>query len=167
MTVLFADISGFTAWSSLRDPAQVFTLLESVYQAFDKIARKRGVFKVETIGGECTKQARNSRPPAKMAWTWQPHSPFHYLYPDLTDSYVAVTGLPEQQDDHAVIMARFARDCRSRMSEVTHKLELALGPDTGDLRMRFGLHSGQVTAGVLRGEKSRFQVRKQKLDVKS
>jgi len=45
-TVLFADISGFTAWSSLRDPAQVFTLLEAVYQAFDRIARKRGVFKV-------------------------------------------------------------------------------------------------------------------------
>ena len=49
-TVLFADIAGFTAWSSLREPTQVFTLLESVYQAFDKIARKRGVFKVETVG---------------------------------------------------------------------------------------------------------------------
>ena len=31
-------------------------------------------------------------------------------------------------------------------------------PDTGDLSMRFGLHSGPVTAGVLRGEKSRFQL---------
>jgi hypothetical protein len=35
-TVLFADISGFTAWSSLRDPAQVFTLLESIYHSFDQ-----------------------------------------------------------------------------------------------------------------------------------
>jgi hypothetical protein len=35
-TVLFADIAGFTAWSSLRDPAQVFTLLESIYHAFDQ-----------------------------------------------------------------------------------------------------------------------------------
>lgn len=55
-------------------------------------------------------------------------------------------------------MALFARDCRRRMTEVTRKLELTLGPDTGDLRMRFGLHSGPVTAGVLRGEKSRFQL---------
>ena len=31
-------------------------------------------------------------------------------------------------------------------------------PDTGDLSMRFGIHSGPVTAGVLRGEKSRFQL---------
>ena len=49
-TVLFADISGFTAWSSLRDPAQVFTLLENIYHSFDQIARKRNVFKVETVG---------------------------------------------------------------------------------------------------------------------
>jgi hypothetical protein len=36
-TVLFADISGFTAWSSTRDPSQVFALLQNLYSAFDKI----------------------------------------------------------------------------------------------------------------------------------
>ena len=34
-TIMFADISGFTAWSSVREPSQVFTLLETVYRAFD------------------------------------------------------------------------------------------------------------------------------------
>ena len=29
---------------------QVFVLLESIYGAFDKIAERRGVFKVETVG---------------------------------------------------------------------------------------------------------------------
>jgi class 3 adenylate cyclase len=43
---MFADIVGFTAWSSMREPTQVFTLLESIYGAFDEAARKRGVFKV-------------------------------------------------------------------------------------------------------------------------
>jgi class 3 adenylate cyclase len=71
-TVLFADISGFTAWSSSREPAQVFILLQTVYQVFDAVAKRLRVFKVETIG----------------------------------DSYVAVTGLPEAQPNHAVIMAR-------------------------------------------------------------
>jgi NADH:ubiquinone oxidoreductase subunit 6 (subunit J) len=46
-TVLFADIAGFTAWSSEREPEQVFTLLQTVYQNFDRIARRRNVFKVE------------------------------------------------------------------------------------------------------------------------
>lgn len=49
-TVLFADIAGFTAWSSTREPTQVFILLETIYKAFDEIARNRGVFKVETVG---------------------------------------------------------------------------------------------------------------------
>lgn len=123
-TVIFADISGFTPWSSEREPEQVFTLLETIFQAFDKLARKRTIFKVETIG----------------------------------DSYVAVTGLPDPQPDHAVRMARFAREGMSKFNELTRMLETTLGPDTGELRMRFGLHSGQVTAGVLRGQKSRFQL---------
>ena len=48
-TVLFADIAGFTAWSSQREPPQVFTLLETLYRSFDVIAGKLKVFKVETI----------------------------------------------------------------------------------------------------------------------
>ncbi|CAB9508033.1 Receptor-type guanylate cyclase gcy [Seminavis robusta] len=123
-TVLFADIVGFTAWSSMREPTQVFRLLESIYHAFDEIAKRRKVFKVETIG----------------------------------DCYVAVTGLPEPNKHHALVMAKFARDCMYKMHDVTRSLEVMLGPDTGDLTMRFGLHSGPVTAGVLRGERSRFQL---------
>lgn len=49
-TIMFADIAGFTAWSSQREPTQVFILLETVFQRFDEIAKKRGVFKVETVG---------------------------------------------------------------------------------------------------------------------
>ena len=76
----------------------------------------------------------------------------------LTDCYVAVAGLPEKRDDHAVVMARFSRDIRQKMNDLTKQLELSLGPDTGDLSLRIGLHSGPVTAGVLRGEKTRFQL---------
>ena len=44
------------------------------------------------------------------------------------------------------------------MREITRDLETQLGPDTGDLSMRFGLNSGPVTAGLLRGDRSRFQL---------
>ena len=43
---MFSDNAGFTAWSSVREPTQVFTLLETVYHAFDVFAKRRGVFKV-------------------------------------------------------------------------------------------------------------------------
>ena len=55
-------------------------------------------------------------------------------------------------------MARFATDCVYRLQKLVKALEKTLGPDTGDIGGRFGLHSGQVIAGVLRGDKGRFQL---------
>ena len=49
-TIMFADLVGFTAWSSVREPSQVFTLLELLFNSFDNIAKRRRVFKVETVG---------------------------------------------------------------------------------------------------------------------
>jgi class 3 adenylate cyclase len=41
---------------------------------------------------------------------------------------------------------------------VSKSLEAALGPETGNLSMEMGMYSGPVTAGVLRGERARFQL---------
>jgi hypothetical protein len=49
-TVLFADLAGFTAWSSTRPADHVFLLLETLYKEFDRLALELGIFKVETIG---------------------------------------------------------------------------------------------------------------------
>jgi hypothetical protein len=97
---------------------------ENIYYEFDKVAKQRRVFKVETVG----------------------------------DCYVAATGLPDPCEDHALVMAKFARQCLVSMSFLTKKLEVELGPDTSDLGMRVGLHSGPITAGVLRGDRARFQL---------
>lgn len=123
-TIIFADLVGFTAWSSTREPTQVFTLLEHIYHSFDEIAKRRRIFKVETVG----------------------------------DCYVAVSGLPEPRKDHAVAMARFSRDILHKFREMVKAMVVELGPDTEDLCLRVGLHSGPVTAGVLRGERARFQL---------
>jgi len=71
---------------------------------------------------------------------------------------MAVTGLPEPDEKHAISMCRFAYQCVVKMQDVCNDLEGELGPGTEDLAMRVGLHSGSVTAGVLRGQKSRFQL---------
>ena len=55
-------------------------------------------------------------------------------------------------------MARFAFDCCQAIGPLLQKLELELGPDTGDLGIRVGLNSGPVTAGVLRADRARFQL---------
>jgi hypothetical protein len=48
--VLFADIAGFTAWCSPREPSEVFHLLEAIFYVFDTLAKSLGVYKIETIG---------------------------------------------------------------------------------------------------------------------
>lgn len=123
-TLVFADVSGFSGWSSVREPSQVFRLLETLYMAFDEVAERRRVFKVETVG----------------------------------DCYVAVAGLPEPRADHAVAIARFSHEIISTMHILVKELEVTLGPDTGELSLRVGIHSGPVTAGVLRGRGARFQL---------
>lgn len=120
-TVFFADIVGFTKWSSDRQPTEVFRFLETLYSAFDHTANHLDVFKVETIG----------------------------------DCYVAVTGLPHRQSNHATRLVHFAAECMIQMNQVVHKLVPLLGPETASLSMRAGLHSGPVTVGILRGEKAR------------
>lgn len=52
-TILFADLAGFTAWSSEREPTQVFMLLEAIYKDMDRAAKKLSVFKVETVSEIC------------------------------------------------------------------------------------------------------------------
>jgi class 3 adenylate cyclase len=74
------------------------------------------------------------------------------------DSYVAVSGLPKPRTDHAIVMAQFAQMCLDKMQMLVRDLEVSLGPSTGELQARCGLHSGPVTAGVLRGAKARFQL---------
>lgn len=71
---------------------------------------------------------------------------------------VAATGLPNPQIDHAARMTRFASDCMQKMNILTAELSLKLGPETSTLKLRVGLHSGKVTGGVLKGDKSRFQL---------
>jgi class 3 adenylate cyclase len=78
--------------------------------------------------------------------------------PFIGDCYLAVVGLPTPQKYHASIMAKFASDCRSKLNILVTELELTLGDGTSDLKLRIGLHSGPVTAGVLRGQKARFQL---------
>lgn len=80
------------------------------------------------------------------------------LQQTIGDCYVAVTGLPNPQERHAIIMAYFAADCMSALNELMPLLVAKLGPDTQNLTMRFGLHSGPVTAGVLKNARARFQL---------
>jgi adenylate cyclase len=50
VTVLFADIEGFTRFSAGVSPEQLVVLLNEIFTDFDSIADKRGLEKIKTIG---------------------------------------------------------------------------------------------------------------------
>ena len=168
-TVLSANICGFTAWSSSREPSQVFQLLETVsyhvlvpsgLQSTQDVShrnRQTCVFRYTKTLIELQNDAEFSKWKLSEivtvscvsnlnAWTGMiggsqtPPSPA-----------VAASGLPEPCDDHAVTMALFARDINQKMRSLVKELEVSLGPDTTALSLRIGIHTGPVTVRTGRG----------------
>lgn len=50
VTVFVADIVGFTAWCSTREPTKTFVLLERLHKDFNQVAKRRGVLMIDTFG---------------------------------------------------------------------------------------------------------------------
>ncbi|MBC5763349.1 adenylate cyclase [Ramlibacter albus] len=50
VTVLFADIVGFTPLSARKKPAELVELLDEVFTGFDELAAEHGLEKIKTIG---------------------------------------------------------------------------------------------------------------------
>lgn len=50
VTIFFSDIVGFTSMCGEMRPLQVMKMLNELYNQFDKLVEKHGVYKVETIG---------------------------------------------------------------------------------------------------------------------
>ena len=81
-----------------------------------------------------------------------------YKVETIGDCYVAVAGLPNEQDNHADICVRFSVDMLECLSNTKRKLYHLFGDSINGLDLRVGLHSGTVTGGVLRGKRYRFQL---------
>jgi class 3 adenylate cyclase len=107
-TVLFADIVGFTPFSSQLPPAEVVELLDLLFGKFDDLCEERGIEKVKTIG----------------------------------DAYMAVAGIPRPDPDHAASIVELAFAMQRAAAAIA-----PLWPT--DLRLRIGISSGPVVAGVI------------------
>lgn len=47
---IFAFLMKHILIQQTREPSQVFQLLESIFKEFDEIAKRRRIFKIETVG---------------------------------------------------------------------------------------------------------------------
>jgi class 3 adenylate cyclase len=108
VSVLFADIVGFTVLSSKMPAEQLVRQLNTIFSEFDKFSEELGLEKIKTIG----------------------------------DAYMVSSGLPEHYSDHADRLVKMA----FKMQEFMETLTL----DSGEkLRLRTGIHTGPLVAGVI------------------
>ncbi|MDO8466399.1 MAG: adenylate/guanylate cyclase domain-containing protein [Gallionella sp.] len=108
VTVLFADIAGFTRFSAGMNPEKLVFLLNEIFTGFDNIADNRGLEKIKTIG----------------------------------DAYMAVAGVPVPVTDHVARAAHMALDMMGSLEDFNKR-------NGYTLKMRIGISSGAVVAGVI------------------
>jgi class 3 adenylate cyclase len=79
------------------------------------------------------------------------------------DSYLAVAGVPEQLDDHALRAARAAVDMLERLGSLELTMDPKLGDtswttEIGEINVRIGLHCGPLVAGIVGEERLQYDV---------
>ncbi|WP_199245806.1 adenylate/guanylate cyclase domain-containing protein [[Phormidium] sp. ETS-05] len=108
VSVLFADIVGFSKLATRVSPTQLVGMMNEVFSAFDYLADYYQLEKIKTIG----------------------------------DAYMVVAGLPVERSDHADAIANIALDMQSSIETINKN-------SSETFRIRIGINSGPVVAGVI------------------
>ncbi|KAF5282152.1 hypothetical protein FQR65_LT02849 [Abscondita terminalis] len=128
VSILFSDVVTFTQICSRITPMQVVSMLNAMYSAFDTLTERNSVYKGFAI--------------RSLDYHWDVS-----VCPDqvetIGDAYMVVGGAPEKDVNHA------ARICDMGLDMVDAIRDLK-DPSTGQhLRIRVGVHSGAVVAGIV------------------
>jgi class 3 adenylate cyclase len=115
VSVLFADIVGFTPLAAAMRPTEVIEFLSELFVSFDELVEERGLEKIKTIG----------------------------------DAYMAVGGLPDPLEGHAVRVVDLGIEMIRAISERR---------DGPAINLRIGVHSGPVAGGVIGRRRFAFDV---------
>jgi len=117
VTVLFADIVGFTKMTASMPPAELVDLLSQIFSRFDALADRHGLEKIKTIG----------------------------------DGYMVVGGAPVARGDHAEVIAKLALEMQEELTTFNAQ-------NNNTLKMRIGISSGPVVAGVIGTSKFAYDI---------
>jgi len=117
VSILFADIVGFTVLSEQISPKEVVDMLNGLFSKFDDLTDKYQLEKIKTIG----------------------------------DAYMVAAGVPEEKDNHAQLMFAFAKE----MLQTLQDFNQTIGTD---LKIRIGISSGPVVAGVIGKKKFAYDL---------
>lgn len=118
ITILFADVSGYTAMSESLDPEDVTTIMNRLFDALTQ--------EINHYGGTIDKFSG--------------------------DAVMALFGAPEALENHEEMAVRTALGMQTALAEFNTQLQRERGIT---LRLRIGLHTGEVLAGWVGGGAAR------------
>ncbi len=107
VSILFADIVGFTPIAARLAPSDLVRRLDGMFSKFDLLTQEHCVEKIKTIG----------------------------------DAYMAACGIPEPSADHADRIVALGKSMLESLEN--------MAPDGDRFRIRIGIHSGPVVAGLI------------------
>jgi len=117
VSILFADIVGFTILSEKLSPQKVVDMLNDLFSRFDDLTDKYQLEKIKTIG----------------------------------DAYMVASGVPEEKQDHALLLIQFAQEILKAIQIFNQQHHLKL-------EIRIGISSGPVVAGVIGKKKFAYDL---------
>eukprot|EP00931_Biecheleriopsis_adriatica_P055450 TRINITY_DN32790_c0_g1_i1.p1 TRINITY_DN32790_c0_g1~~TRINITY_DN32790_c0_g1_i1.p1 ORF type:complete len:1141 (-),score=211.37 TRINITY_DN32790_c0_g1_i1:54-3476(-) len=138
VTVIFAQVCDFSLICEQLTPAAVLEVLNAVYSKLDSICDSHHVYKVETVG----------------------------------DVYMAVVGCPEDEDNNAEVAAQFALAAQAGVAALQERIRAMLkgakdvcrehasilSANDLELKIRIGLHTGKIRAGIVGIDKPRYKL---------
>ncbi|KAJ9529206.1 hypothetical protein QJQ45_007864 [Haematococcus lacustris] len=132
VTVLFADIRGFTTMCNTLPPEEVMMFLNGMFTAFDALVEQHGLYKIETIGDALM-----------VAGGLLQVGP---------DGVARINDSPEGDTQHATRTLAFARD----MLRTANTIVMPRGQPQDTVQLRVGIHTGSCMSGVVGRKMPRF-----------
>jgi class 3 adenylate cyclase len=117
VTVLRADLIGFTSLSAYIDPVQIVRLLNEIFSAFDTLVESHELEKIKTIG----------------------------------DAYLVAGGIEHPRSNHPKAVAELAINLREEIERLNDEYGTTV-------RLRIGISTGPVIAGVIGRKKFAYDV---------
>jgi histidine kinase len=121
VSVLFADVVGFTKIAARMSPAELVQELDYYFNAFDHITDQYGLEKIKTIG----------------------------------DAYMVAGGLTDEESNAAFDMIQCALEMQRFIEKERQERTKT---DRLYFEVRFGIHTGEVVAGVVGHKKFAFDI---------
>lgn len=120
VSILFADVIGFSDLAKNSPPIELVSRLDNYFYIFDEIIDQHGMEKIKTIG----------------------------------DCYMCAGGIPEINENNAIITVLTGL----KIQETIRNLQQEPLNKTPGFKLRLGIHSGEVVAGVVGKNKFAYDI---------